>query len=82
MGVTLLNFGDFLVPEDSLDLPGKESTSGLLPVSFDFALTYEANDARIKQIHKALENICRPGMTTWLTTVIIGNFKLNFKWAM
>ena len=54
---------DFSSPEDSLALPeNNDAGDNLKPVSFDFALTYDADGARVKTIHKSLDNICREGI--------------------
>ena len=58
------SIGDTFVPEKSLDLPMQavdDSDVTLDPISFEFALTYDAGPkARLKNIEKSLENICRP----------------------
>ena len=56
--------GDIFEPEKSLDLPDELVTEDLemKAISFEFALTFDGEEKKVKSIYNKLENVCRKGM--------------------
>ena len=56
--------GDIFEPEKSLDLPDELVTEDLemKSISFEFALTFDGEEKKVKSIYNKLENVCRKGM--------------------
>ena len=55
--------GEHFIPEKSLDLPDEliRENDDMEPISFEFALTFDAEDKKSKSIYQKLENVCRAG---------------------
>ena len=55
--------GEHFIPEKSLDLPDEliRDNEDMEPISFEFALTFDAEDKKSKSIYQKLENVCRAG---------------------
>ena len=60
--------GEHFQPEKSLDLPDElvNDAVDMNPISYEYALTFDADDKKSKSIFNKLDNVCRPGMISEL----------------